>query len=217
MRKSFAILVFALVAAAFAQDEVAAPAADNVTTGPYQPVATEVTQAKNTDDDPLPAPKRPTYNFSSFGLGIGIWHNYEDSKENPKRDWDQGVVFHYGRIWEMTTHGAITFMNNTNTSYENHWQLHESALIGGRYFFADQVFSPYLGAGLGIGIEYDGHFDDFSEYFAIGPAWGLEGGLIIFRTSTTQLELGATYDMLFDGFDFGKNFGSFSFYLAINY
>ena len=112
MRKSFAILVFALVAAAFAQDEVAAPAADNVTTGPYQPVATEGTQAKNTDDDPLPAPKRPTYNFSSFGLGIGIWHNYEDSKENPKRDWDQGVVFHYGRIWEMTTHGAITFMNS---------------------------------------------------------------------------------------------------------
>lgn len=108
-------------------------------------------------------------------------------------------------------------MNNANGSYETHWQWHETALIGGRYFFADQVFSPYVGMGLGVGVEMDFHFDKFSEAFAIGPAGGLEAGLIIFRTSTTQLEVGAAYDMLLDGFDFGRHFGSFSFYLAINY
>lgn len=214
MKKISGIIAFALAGIAFAQDGASD---ENVTKGPYEPVATEVTQAKNSDDDPLPAPKRPTYNFASFGLGFSVWHNWEDSRKNPKRDWDQGVVFHYGRIWEMTTHGAITFMNNANGSYETHWQWHETALIGGRYFFADQVFSPYVGMGLGVGVEMDFHFDKFSEAFAIGPAGGLEAGLIIFRTSTTQLEVGAAYDMLLDGFDFGRHFGSFSFYLAINY
>lgn len=213
MKKIFTVLAFALAGVVFAQDD----SSENVTTGPYEPVAREVTQAKNTDDDPLPAPKRPTYNFTSYGLGISVWHNYENSSSNPKMDWDQGVVFHYARIWEMTTHGAISLVNNTNFSYETSWQWHETLLIGGRYFFADKVFSPFVGMGLGIGIESDGHFDDFTHGFAIGPAGGVEGGLIIFRTSTTQLELGAAYDMLLDGFDFGRHFGSFSFYLAINY
>lgn len=217
MKKIFTLIAFALVVAASAQEEVSAPAADDVTYGAYQPVATEVAQAKNTDDDPLPAPKRPTYNFISYGLGISVWHNYEDSDKNPKLDWDQGIVFHYGRIWEMTTHGAITLINNLNISYESELQWHETFLVGGRYFFADKVFSPFVGMGLGVGLEMDYHFDKFKDAFALGPAAGIEGGLIIFRTSTTQLELGAAYDMLLDGFDFGKHFGSFSFYLAINY
>lgn len=209
MKKFLAILSLALASIAFAQDDV--------TTGPYQPVATEVRQARNTDDDPMMAPKRPSYNFRSWGLGLGVWHNWEDSEKNPKRDWDQAVLFHHGRIWEMTTHGAITFMDNANISVGDEFELHETALIGGRYFFADQVFSPYVGAGFGVGIQYDSHYDDFSEAFALGFAGGLEAGLVIFRTSTTQLELGAGYDIMMDGFDTDRLFGSFNFYLAINY
>lgn len=208
MKKIFAIIAMAFTGVVFAQE---------TTTGPYQPVATTVEQVKNTDDDPMMAPKRPSYNFKSFGLGVSVWHNYEDSEENPKTDWDQGVVFHYARIFEMTTHGAITVINNTNTSWGSEWQLHETLLLGGRYFFADKVFSPFLGVGLGVGLQYDNHFSDFSEAFAFGPAAGIEGGLIIFRTSTTQLELGAAYDIMIDGFTFADHFGSFSFYLAINY
>ena len=213
MRKLIATMALAFAGFAFAQDETS----DDVQTGPYEPVATEVTQTRNTDDDPLPAPKRPTYNFVSYGLGFSVWHNYEDSDKNPKLDWDQGVVFHYGRIWEMTTHAAITLMNNMNFSYNSAFQLHETFLIGGRYFFADKVLSPFVGAGLGLGIEMDDHFEDLDEWFALGPAVGIEGGLVIFRTSTTQLELGAAYDIMSDGFTFGKHFGSFSFYIAINY
>ena len=245
MKKLLALIPFALVAAGFAQDDVDeyedfqpegddapmnssafnadSPTAvrqarvEGVSTGPYEPVATEVRQARNTDDDPLPAPKRPAYNFRSWGLGLGIWHNWEDSEKNPKRDWDQAVLFHYGRIWEMTTHGAITFMDNANISVGDHFELHETALIGGRFFFADQVFSPYVGAGFGVGIQFDSHYDDFSEGFAFGFAGGLEAGLVIFRTSTTQLEIGAGYDIMMDGFDTDCLFGSFNFYLAVNY
>lgn len=212
MKKIITILsIIAMSNLAMAQNE------SEVVTGPYEPVASEVTQVKNTDDDPMMAAKRPTYNFNSMGLGIAVWHNWKDSDLNPKRDWDQGVTFHYARIWEMTTHGAITWINNANFTYESAFQWHETALIGGRYFFADKVISPYAGAGLGVGFEFDWHYDDFDEAFAIGPAAGLEAGVIFFRTSTTQLELGMAYDIMLDGLEFSHNFGSFTFYLAINY
>lgn len=209
MKKLFTIFALAFAGTALAQDDV--------TIGPYEPVAKEVTQAKNTDSDPLPAPKRPYYNFNCWGLGATVWHNYEDSKENPKRDWDQGIVLHYGRIMEMTTHGAITIMNNTSVSMTEHWQWQESLLLGARYFFSDKVLSPFLGGGLGVGLEMDYHFDHFDEGFAVGPSAGLEAGLVLFRTSTTQLEVGSAYNMVFDGFDFGRMFGSFNFYVGLNY
>lgn len=212
MKKFFAIIsIFAL--SVFAQEG----ASSNTQTGPYEPVAREVTQAKNTDSDPLPAPKRPYYNFNSWGIGATVWHNWEDNELNPKRDWDQGVTIHYGRIMEMTTHGAITIMNNSSITYNEHLQWMESLLLGARYFVSDNVFSPFFGGGLGIGLELDYHFDDFDEIFALGPAGGLEVGFVLFRTSTTQLEVGANYNCMLDGFDFDRIFGSFNFYVALNY
>ncbi len=216
MKKIFAIAtIFAL--SAFAQEE------SNTQTGPYEPVATEVTQARNTDGDPLPAPKRPTYNFKSWGFGAAVWHNWEDKEKNPKRDWSQGVLLHHGRIWEVTTHAAITFMDNFNICFDDDFAMQETALLGGRFFFADQILSPYVGAGFGLGFQWDDHYGDVEDAIALGFAGGLEAGLVIFRTSTTQLEIGAAYDFtmgnFFSGavFDFGKMFGAFNFHLAINY
>jgi hypothetical protein len=41
---------------------------------------------------------------------------------------------------------------------------------------------------------------------------------VFFRNSAMQLELGATWDALWDGFsDFGRRFGAGSLYIAINY
>lgn len=213
MKKIFAILSLALVSSLFAQEA-------ETTTGPYEPVATEVTQAKNTDSDPLPSPKRPNYNFQSIGLGVAIWHNWEDSDakkpKNEKRDWDQAWMLHYGRIWEMTTHGAITFMDYTNVGYESALEIQEIALLGGRCIFTDKILAPYVGAGIGLGFQYDGHFEDLSESLAVGFAGSIEAGVVIFRTSTTQLDLSANYTFMFDGFNF-RPFGAFNFYIALNY
>ncbi|MCF0223255.1 MAG: hypothetical protein HUK20_03220 [Fibrobacter sp.] len=212
MKKLFAF-VSIMAVLAFAQDNES----DDVAYGEYEAVASQVDQHQGSDDDPLPAPKRPTYNFASWGLGLSIWHNWEDSEMNPKRDWDQAVLLRHARIWEMTTHGAITLVDNLNIAFNDEFEMHDVITIGGRFFFADQVFSPFLGGGFGIGIQYDGHFDDWSEYFGVGFGFNVEAGVVIFRTSTTQLEIGTSYDFMFDGFNADRMFGAFNFYVAINY
>lgn len=178
---------------------------------------TDIRQAPGEGNNDLPKPKRPTYNFNSYGLGVTVWHNWEDSKKNPKRDWDQGFNLHHARIWEMGTYGAITLVNNSEISLGDHWQWGEVSRIGGRVYFADAVFAPFLGIGIGLGIQLDGHYDDFSDGFAVGLAFGGEVGLTIFRTSQTQLEIGCSYDNVLDYLDFDRRFGSFNFYIAINY
>ena len=46
----------------------------------------------------------------------------------------------------------------------------------------------------------------------------LEAGIVLFRNSALQLELGVTWDALWDEFNgFGRRFGSGTVYLAVNY
>ena len=169
--------------------------------------------------------KRPTRNYNGFGLGVALWHNYdytadsdnEDDKD-VDRDWSTSFVVHYARIFEVSNHAAITMLNNTNMVFGKGWQIHETFLIGGRYYIQSGAVSPYFGAGIGLGAQLDNHYAEFSEYFALGIAGGVEAGIVFFRNSAMQLELGATWDALWDGFsDFGRRFGAGSLYIAINY
>ena len=169
--------------------------------------------------------KRPTRNYNGFGLGVALWHNYDYSadpdNEDDKdvdRDWSSAFVVHYARIFEVSNHAAITMLNNTNMVFGKGWQIHETFLIGGRYYIQSGAVSPYFGAGIGLGAQLDNHYAEFSEYFALGVAGGVEAGIVFFRNSAMQLELGATWDALWDGFsDFGRRFGAGSLYIAINY
>ena len=81
------------------------------------------------------------------------------------------------------------------------WQWHETFLLGGRFFPSTGVVTPFLGAGIGLGIQFDDHYYDADEGFAIGLAGGAELGVIFFRNSATQLELGLAWDALWDGFE----------------
>ena len=82
----------------------------------------------------------------------------------------------------------------------------------------EYTVTPFLGAGIGLGIQTDSHYYDGDEGFAIGLAGGAELGIIFFRNSATQLEIGFAWDALWDGFEsFDRRFGSGSFYVAINY
>ena len=183
-------------------------------------------------DDPNDnfAHKRPTRNYVSYGLGMAMWHNYdfveercEDDKSchrhyDVDRTWDKAFVFHYARLFEVIPNAAITIVNNMNISFSDEWQWHETFLIGGRWFPSTGTITPFLGAGLGLGIQMDDHYNDSDENFAIGLAAGAELGVIFFRNSATQLEVGFAWDALWDGFDsFDRRFGAGSFYIAINY
>lgn len=169
--------------------------------------------------------KRPTRNYNGFGLGVALWHNYdytadpdnEDDKD-VDRDWSTAFVVHYARIFEVSNHAAITMVNNANMVFGKGWQIHETFLIGGRYYIQPGAVSPYFGAGIGLGAQFDNHYAEFSEYFAVGVAGGAEAGIVFFRNSAMQLELGATWDALWDGFEsFSRRFGAGSLYIAINY
>ena len=189
------------------------------------------------------AHKRPTRNYVSYGLGMAMWHNYDFTYRNKdgktckelgdfdkdlekrchedydtEMTWEQAFVFHYARIFEVIPQAAITIVNNMNMSFGDEWQWHETYLIGGRWFPSTGTITPFLGAGLGLGIQIDGHYYDEEEGFAIGLATGAELGVIFFRNSATQLEVGFAWDALWDGFEaFDRRFGAGSFYIAINY
>ena len=176
------------------------------------------------------AHKRPTRNYVSYGLGAALWHNYDftedrcdesaecHKKYDEDRSWEQAFVFHYARIFEVIPQAAITIVKNMNMSFGDEWQLHETFLLGGRFFPSTGTITPFLGAGFGLGIQLDDHYYENDESFAIGLAGGVELGVIFFRNSATQLEVGLAWDALWDGFDsFDRRFGAGSFYIAINY
>lgn len=199
--------------------------ASNVANEPQYVYVVPVEHSGNSGEDPNDkfAHKRPTRNYVSYGLGMANWHNYDfrdkkDERKNVNWDWEQALVLHYARIFETAPHGAITIVNNMNLSFGDEWEWHETFLIGGRYFFSTGALTPYVGAGIGIGVQMDEHYYDFDESFAIGLAGGAELGVIFFRNSSVQLELGLAWDVLWDGFEaFDRRFGAGSLYIAINY
>ena len=215
----------------------AAPAEDYYasTASRSEPEVVVLVPADRNDGDPNDnfAHKRPTRNYVSYGLGAALWHNYDFKDKSCKqyanaddchkdrdveRSWEQAFVFHYARIFEVIPNAAITIVNNMNISFSDDWQWHETFLIGGRWFPSTGVVTPFLGAGVGLGIQIDDRYYDSDESFAIGLAAGAELGVIFFRNSATQLEVGLAWDALWDGFEsFDRRFGAGSLYIAINY
>jgi hypothetical protein len=193
-------------------------------------VPVEHSRDSGEDPDENFARKRPTRNYVSYGLGMAMWHNYDyvekdckgisecHAKYDTDMSWEQAFVFHYARIFEVIPQAAITIVNNMNISFGDDWEWHETFLIGGRFFPSTGVVTPFIGAGLGLGIQTDDHYYDSDEGFAIGLAGGVELGIIFFRNSAVQLEVGGAWDALWDGFEsFDRRFGAGSFYVAINY
>jgi hypothetical protein len=192
-----------------------------------------VERSSNEDPNDNFAHKRPTRNYVSYGLGMALWSNYDftdkscdqySNSEDCHKDrdvdaeWVQSFVFHYARIFEVIPQAAITIVNNMNISFGDKWEWHDAFLIGGRWFPSTGVATPFLGLGIGLGIQEDDHYYHSNEAFAIGLAGGAELGVIFFRNSATQLEVGAAFDAVWDGFEsFDRRFSAFSFYVAINY
>ncbi|MCQ2107636.1 MAG: hypothetical protein MJZ05_02615 [Fibrobacter sp.] len=196
------------------------------TSGSAEPVEEEVMPAKSPfDDDSIPELKRCKYTFKSWGIGFSTWHNWRDETMNPERDWALALLVHHGRIWEMTSHGSITFMANGNFAFGEYKEAQVIGVIGGRYFFLNDIYSPYVGGGFGLGLQYDGYLNEYSkstfgDKFGFGFAGNVEAGIVVFRTTTTQLELGASYDVLVNVLKMEPAvhvYGAFNFYLAINY
>lgn len=176
--------------------------------------------AQSNTAEPERTLQRPVYSFQTVAFGFGFWSNYEDEVKNPKKDYVTAFpLIRYGHIWEMTTHGAITAISTWNFEFGKIWEVHGNVLVGGRYSFLDEIVSPFIGAGLGLGMQLDSHFEDwnFGERWALGMSLGGEVGASIFHNSAIQLEVGFGFDVIASNVDFGKSYKSWNLFFGINY
>jgi hypothetical protein len=176
--------------------------------------------AQNNDTiEPEKKLQRPVYSFQTFAFGLGFWSNYKDEVKNPDKDYVTAFpLVRYGHIWEMTTHGAITAISSWNFEFGKTWEVHGNMLVGGRYSFLDEIVSPFVGAGVGIGLQLDSHFKDwdFGERWALGMSFGGEIGASIFHNSAIQLEVGFGFDIIASKVDFGKSFKSWNLFFGLD-
>jgi len=145
--------------------------------------------------------RKESRNYKSFGLGPAFLHGLGSD--------NLAYMLHSGYIWEAGRLGAITLTNSLALDVID-FALHNTFLIGGRYHFTATAVSPFVGAGLGIGLAE-------GDAFRFGFATGASAGVIFFRTSSTQLETAIAYDVLFDSHDNGHAAGKTSAHIAINY
>jgi hypothetical protein len=169
--------------------------------------------------------QRPVYNFQTAAFGLAFWSNWErkvtvgDETFKHEDDVTAFPLIRYGHIWEMTTHGAITAISTWNFEFGKTWEVHGNVLFGGRYTFLEEMVSPFIGAGIGLGMQLDSHFDEwnFGERWAIGLSLGGEVGASIFHNSALQLEVGLGFDVIASKVDLGKSFTSVNLFFGINY
>ena len=177
-------------------------------------------QSESNTSAPERSLQRPVYSFQTAAFGFGFWSNYEDKVTNPEKDYVTAFpLIRYGHIWEMTTHGAITALTTWNFDFGENWEIHGNMLVGGRYSFLDEMVSPFIGGGLGIGMQFDSHFEEwnFGEAWAFGLSLGGEVGVNFFHNSALQLEVGFGFDVIASKVDFGKSYKSWNLFFGINY
>ena len=88
-------------------------------------------------------------------------------------------------------------------------------LICVRVSLLDDVVSPFVSAGIGLGFQVDAVFDDWIGAF--GMCLGGEVGLNFFHNSAVQLEAGFGFNILATKVDFSKSFKSFNLFFGVNY
>jgi hypothetical protein len=120
-------------------------------------------------------------NSTVFSFGPGFGSNLGNSKTL--------YAVGFGYEWEVGAQNAIiaqlTGAFGDSTAYID-------GLIGGKYYFTDEDIAPFVKAGFGFGSGKGPGLD------AVGGFAGMVGaGVTVFRTSTTHLEIGATYANLF--------------------
>ena len=164
--------------------------------------------------------KHPTRTFKSYGLGMSIWYNWEDKDVNPERDFSKAILFRKSGIIDFGGTVALSYINLFGFNYGDQWHnwgWRDILVVGPRFYGTNAFISPFFGFHMGLGTQYDDHYHDFADKFALSAAAHFEAGLVICRYCEYQFELGASYDAIDDGFFNDQVFGSFNFYGAVNY
>lgn len=143
--------------------------------------------------------RKESRRFESFGLGPAkFWRMTPDDKVS--------YAIRTAYMWEVHPHAAVGIFSDNAMNF-SHPAWHGNMLIGGRFYMTTTAFSPYVGAGFGFGAAAA------KDLWAIGFDAGAQAGLLMFRTSGTQLEIWSAYDVIFSDGGVHKLAGG----IAINY
>jgi hypothetical protein len=133
--------------------------------------------------------RRQAKRFWIFGIGPGVGANLGSNELL------YGISL--GHDWEVWEYGDIRLKGDFSIS-DNGTPYFTSITLGPGIFFLKGPLSPVIGVNFGVGFA-DGDSTDFQFGFAGGGYLGLR----MFRTSDTQLELSAGYDIIFKKNDRG--------------
>lgn len=158
--------------------------------------------------------------WRTIGGGMSIWYNWEDEDLNPDRDFSRAASLREGKIYDQGGRFALTSLNiygfNPGNGWHN-WGWRAMLMYGFRINMFNLPVTPFVGAQLGLGMQYDDHYRRFRDKFAINIAGDVNAGIVFCRYCKYQFEMGASYDAVEDGFFNDQVFGSFNFYGAVNY
>jgi len=144
--------------------------------------------------------------YKSFGVGPTLWH---DTHGNTSFlfAFDAKVLFEVAPLWAIMMQGDFAVGVNPSVN-------HMDFVVGPRYYFTSTRFSPFVGLGLGVGAFIHHIADDYRHGY--GFAGSAQAGLVMFRTSAAQLEIGLHYGYILDGFDPSEGTGKAGLYLGLN-
>ena len=143
-----------------------------------------VGEVKQREEDQLRR-RIKSLNLVYFGIGPATFNNMGTQPLS----YDLAL----GYNWEVTPNSAIRILADGVMS--NDWKSYFADLeLGLNYMFTDEASSPYVGGLLGFGFSGS----NASSATTIGGFSGTIGlGWLFFRTSSTQLDLFASYSTIF--------------------
>ena len=158
--------------------------------------------------------------FKSTGLGMSIWYNWEDEDLNPDRDFSRAILLRRSGLLDFGSTLALNYTAlygfNPGDAWHN-WGWRFMLLFGFRLYGVNAFVSPFFGAQIGLGMQFDDHYRKFRDEFAVNVAGSVGVGLVFCRYCKYQFELGTSFDAVDDGIFNDQVFGSFNFYAAVNY
>jgi len=144
--------------------------------------------------------------YKSFGIGPALWLDTH-GKTKFLFAFDVKVILEVAPQWAILMQGDYAF--NVDPLI-NHMDI----VVGPRYYFTATRFSPFVGFGLGIGAFL--HDISDQDRHSYGFAGSAQAGIVLFRTSAAQMEMGLHYGYILDGFDPSEGTGKAGLYLGLN-
>lgn len=140
----------------------------------------------NIEDTTMMVRRVEARNYVSFAIGPSYLQRMGTEKS--------GQYAHLGYVWETTPFAAVKASTQGAFNFDDKNASILSGTLGANAYFTRTAVSPFVGFDFGYGLAAT---NDKELDTVHGWAGGLNLGIALFRTSTVQLHLTASYLKLF--------------------